>query len=133
MRRAWLYGLFFLSGASALMYELLWQRLLHLLFGVSTPAVGAVLAAFMGGLALGGLVFGRWADRTAAPLRLYAVLEAAIAGTALLVPPGFALLTGVYGPLYAWLQPGPWGGTLLRLGLALLLLVGPATLIGGTL
>jgi spermidine synthase len=133
MRRSWLYGLFFLSGASALMYELLWQRLLHLLFGVSTPAVGAVLAAFMGGLALGGLAFGRWADRTASPLRLYAGLEAAIGGTALLVPLGFALLTSVYGPLYAWLQPGPWGGTVLRLGLALFLLLGPATLIGGTL
>jgi spermidine synthase len=133
MRRSWLYGLFFLSGVSALVYELLWQRLLHLLFGVSTPAVGAVLAAFMGGLALGGLVFGRLADRTAFPLQLYAGLEAAVGVTALLVPAGFALLTAIYDPLYTWLQPGPWGGALLRLGLALLLLLGPATLIGGTL
>src|SRR4051794_27975443 len=48
MRRTWLFGLFFLSGASALIYELIWQRLLHLVVGVSTFATSAVLAAFMG-------------------------------------------------------------------------------------
>src|SRR5881227_2211944 len=56
MRRGGLYGLFFLSGASALAHELAWQRLLHLIFGVSTLATAAVLAAYMGGLALGGLL-----------------------------------------------------------------------------
>ena len=35
------YVLFFFSGASALIYELIWQRQLHLLFGVSTLAVSA--------------------------------------------------------------------------------------------
>src|SRR5258707_6433387 len=97
MRRASLYGLFFLSGASALVYELVWQRLLNLVFGVSTLSVSAVLAAFMGGLAVGGLLFGRRADRAARPLLLYAGVEAAIGLTALLVPPGFALLTTFYG------------------------------------
>src|SRR5262249_44401251 len=96
MKRAWLYGLFFLSGTSALIYEILWQRLLHLVFGVSTLSVSAVLAAFMGGLALGGLLLGGRADRTPAPLRLYALLEAGIAVTAVLVPSGFALLTRFY-------------------------------------
>lgn len=69
MRRIGLYGLFFLSGVSALVYELVWQRLLHLVFGVSTLAVSAVLAAFMGGLALGGVLFGRLADRAQRPQR----------------------------------------------------------------
>src|SRR5437660_4274390 len=101
MRPRALHGLFFLSGASALVYELVWQRLLHLVFGVSTLATSAVLAAFMGGLALGGLLFGRRADRTDRPLRLYAVLEAGIAVSALLVPTGFALLTDMYTALYA--------------------------------
>jgi spermidine synthase len=131
--RGWLYGLFFLSGVSALIYELLWQRLLNLVFGVSTLAVSAVLAAFMGGLALGGWLFGRVADRTARPLRLYAWLEGGIAASALLVPAAFALATSVYTALYAWLQPGLWGGTCLRLVLALAVLLVPATLIGGTL
>jgi spermidine synthase len=133
MRRSWLYGLFFLSGMSALIYELIWQRQLHLIFGVSTLAISSVLAAFMGGLALGGLLFGRRADRTARPLRFYAFLEAGIAATALLVPAGFGELTRTYTALYSWLQPGPWGGSMIRLGLGLMVLIVPATLIGGTL
>jgi spermidine synthase len=133
MRRGCLYGLFFLSGVSALAYELTWQRLLHLLFGVSTPAVSAVLAAYMAGLALGGVLFGRLADRARQPLRLYACLEGAIAVAALLVPAAFALLTEGYTALHARLQPGPWLATLLRFGLSFLLLLLPASLLGGTL
>src|SRR5947209_10824973 len=106
MRRAGLYGLFFLSGASALVYELVWQRLLNLVFGVSTLSVSAVLAAFLTGLALGSFAFGRFADRTTRPLRCYAWLEAGIGAVGLLVPPGFAALTTVYTWLYSFLQPG---------------------------
>ena len=133
MRRFLLYGLFFLSGGSALVYELVWQRLLNLVFGVSTLSVSTVLAAFMGGLALGGLAFGRWADRTRNPLRLYAGVEAAIGLTALLVPPGFALVTAFYTFLHARLQPGPGLEALIRFGLSMIVLTGPAALIGGTL
>jgi spermidine synthase len=133
MRRTALYTLFFLSGVSALIYELVWQRLLNLLFGVSTLSVSAVLAAFMGGLALGGLLLGRVADRTPRPLRLYAWLEAGIGSAGLLVPAAFILLSRVYTALYASLEPGQWGGTCLRLGLAFLILAVPATLLGGTL
>src|ERR1700730_495585 len=76
MRKVWMYVLFFMSGASALMYELVWQRLLNLVFGVSTLSVSAVLAAFMGGLALGGLAgpsrfFSRAGVRTVASCSLY--------------------------------------------------------------
>lgn len=133
MRRGGLYALFFLSGVSALTYELAWQRLLHLVFGVSTLAVAAVLAAYMGGLALGGLLFGRRADRTTRPLRLYAAVEVCLGLSALLVPPGFALLTRWYTGLWTAVHPGPWGGLGLRCGLALLVLGIPATLIGATL
>src|SRR5262245_57623847 len=86
MRRVCLYCLFFLSGASALIYEIAWQRSLNLIFGVGTLSVSAVLAAFMGGLAFGGMLSGRWADRARHPLRVYALLEAGIAIAGLLVP-----------------------------------------------
>jgi spermidine synthase len=132
MRRGVLYLLVFLSGVSALVYELVWQRLLHLVFGVSTLATSAVLAAFMGGLAIGGLLFGRRADRSARPLRLYALLEAGIALTALLVPPGLDLMTDVYTSLYDQIQPGLWGGACIRFVLTLAVLLLPATLIGAT-
>src|SRR5262245_64580770 len=104
MRRGGLYLLFFLSGASGLIYELVWQRLLNLVFGVSTLSVSAVLAAFMGGLALGGLLFGRLADRSRRPLLLYAVLEAGIGAAGLLVPPGFVALAAAYPSLHAALH-----------------------------
>src|SRR5438270_5356214 len=133
MRRAGLYGLFFLSGVSALVYELVWQRLLDLVFGVSTLSVSAVLAAFMGGLALGGWLFGRAADRAARPLRLYAWLEAGIGPSALAVAPAFAALTGLYAALHASLLPDHWGGACLRFALALLVLGPPATLLGATM
>src|ERR1700682_3328091 len=92
MRRIAIYGVSFLSGSSALMYELVWQRQLNLVFGVSTLSVSAVLAAFMGGLALGGVLFGGLADRTRGRLRLYALLEFGIAVVGLLLPLAFAVL-----------------------------------------
>ena len=60
--------LYLLSGAAALLYEVAWLRLLTMSMGHTTGAVGAVLAAFMGGLALGASIAGR-AARTLAPQR----------------------------------------------------------------
>src|SRR5262249_22447063 len=133
MQRTGLYVLFFLSGAASLTYEVGWQRLLHLVFGVSTLSVSAVLTAFLGGVALGSWLFGRLADRTRRPLRLYAWLEAGVGVSGLLVPPGFAALTAFYTQLHSTLQPGPWGGACMRLVLALLVLGVPSVLIGATL
>jgi spermidine synthase len=132
MRQGVLYALFFLSGCSALIYELVWQRTLNLVFGVSTLSVSAVLAAFMGGLALGGLVFGRMVDRTRRPLRLYALLEAGIGAGAILLPMVFSVLPGIYVWLHAHLHPAPWGGAVLKFALAFPVLLGLASLIGGT-
>jgi spermidine synthase len=133
MRRSGLFGLFFLSGAGALLYELAWQRLLTLVFGAGTLSVCAVGFAFLGGLALGALLFGRLADRTTRPLRLYAALQAGVALLALLVGPACALLTHVFVAVALRWQPGPWGGGCLRFGLSLLVLLPPAALLGGML
>jgi spermidine synthase len=62
---------FFLSGATGLVYEVLWIRMLGLVFGHTVFAVTTVLTAFMAGLGLGSWIFGRIADRQARPLRLY--------------------------------------------------------------
>src|SRR5262249_52114386 len=67
--------LFFVSGAVALVYQSLWMRLLSLIMGSTTYAIGTVLAAFMAGLGVGAYLLGRRADRTPQPLRLYAGLE----------------------------------------------------------
>ena len=76
--RAVVLACFFLSGASGLILEMLWTRLLTLVFGSTTLAVSTVLATFMGGLGLGSYLAGRFADRMKNPVRAYAIAEAAI-------------------------------------------------------
>ncbi|MFN2377076.1 MAG: fused MFS/spermidine synthase, partial [Candidatus Binatia bacterium] len=123
--------LFFLSGATGLVYEVLWTRQLALIFGVTTYAVSAVLATYMGGLALGSWLVGRRVDRVRNPLLVYALLEAAIGAYALLVP---WLLTALR-PLYvelAQLGLSYPAFSLCRSLLAVLLLLLPTTLMGGT-
>src|SRR5438309_729643 len=84
-----LYVCFFVSGATALVYEVAWIRELTLVFGSTTFATSAILTAFMGGLALGGHLGGRWTslDRLVEHLlQGYAVLEGFIGLYALLLP-----------------------------------------------
>jgi len=47
-----LYVIFFLSGATGLVYEVIWVRLTGLVFGNTSHAISTVLGAFMAGLAL---------------------------------------------------------------------------------
>jgi spermidine synthase len=61
------HALFFASGATALVYQVVWVRSLSLILGASHLAVSIVLAAFMGGLALGALAIGRQAAGRAHP------------------------------------------------------------------
>lgn len=70
--------LFFLSGFSALVYEVVWARLLSLVFGSSFEAVSAVITAFMFGLALGSYLSARLYRRIRKPLQTYAVIEGLI-------------------------------------------------------
>ena len=79
----------FVSGAAGLMYQLVWMRSFSLVIGSAHTAVAAVLAAYMGGLAIGGLLGARWASQLASPLRAFAGLEGAVALFALVFP--FAL------------------------------------------
>ena len=74
-----LYAVFFLSGAAALLFETLWFRQSGLTFGNSVTASSLVLAAFMGGLALGNGLSARLGRRIVRPVRVYALLEIAIA------------------------------------------------------
>jgi spermidine synthase len=128
-----IYVLFFLSGAAALMYQVVWVRSLTLVFGGSHLAVTAVLSIFMAGLALGGYAFGRRADRARRPLRLYGLLELGVAAFALV----FAGLMKVYPAIYIALAGGRDADTFyltfVRLLFAAVALIVPTTLMGGTL
>lgn len=131
--RRLLLGLFLLSGAVALVYEILWMRLLILVFGSTTFAVSAALTSFMVGLALGAYFLGLLADRVARPLRLYAGLEAGIALSALILPQALHALSLVYPSLYVAAEQSAWLLPLSRLLLSFFILLIPCTLIGGTL
>lgn len=85
--RGWIIlALFFCSGATALVYEVVWSKFLSQMFGSTVYAQTVVLAVFMGGLALGNRLFGGWADRLRQPVRAYGILEIAIGLYALLFP-----------------------------------------------
>ena len=77
---------FFVSGFAALLYQTAWTREFAFLFGTSELAVVAVLAAYMGGLALGAAAAARYVGRLARPVLAYGVLELGIAFGALAVP-----------------------------------------------
>src|SRR5918996_1571670 len=96
----------FLSGATGLVYELVWSKHLASLLGNSGQAHAVVLATFMGGLALGAYLFGRAADRSRSPLALYGVLEVAIGLYAL----AFPWVLGALGKAYLALAPSMESG-----------------------
>ena len=128
-----IYLLFFLSGAAALVYQVVWVRSLTLVFGGSHLAVTAVLSIFMAGLAIGSYVGGRFVDRIEKPLRLYGLLELGIAPSALL----FAGLMKLYPQVYGALAQGRDDATLylttIRILFSVVALIVPTMLMGGTL
>ena len=128
---------FFLSGLAALLYQTAWLRQFSLVFGTSELAVATVLAAYMGGLALGSALAGRYAGRVTRPILVYGLLEAGIALSALAVP----LLLLAARALYAAMlgdQPAPpdaatFGQPLFYLLVAFVVLAIPTGFMGATL
>ncbi|OGD71682.1 MAG: hypothetical protein A2Y64_09595 [Candidatus Coatesbacteria bacterium RBG_13_66_14] len=126
-------GLFLISGAAGLVYEVVWLRQLSFVFGVTSQAATTVLAAFMGGMALGSWLLGRVADRMRRPLFFYALLQAGVAATGLLVPLLLQLAQLVYVPLYGATGGSGFLFTAVRAALAFLVLLPVTTLMGATL
>ena len=125
--------LFFLSGATGLVYELLWVRLLYQSFGSTIQSVTTVVAAYMGGLGLGAYLLGPRGDRHPRPAVLYGRLEILIGLFGLLSPFVLGLAQQAYIALARGLPEGSGVSVALRFGLAGLVLLIPTTLMGGTL
>ncbi|MBM64629.1 MAG: hypothetical protein CMH55_00160 [Myxococcales bacterium] len=77
---------FFASGATGLVFEVIWSRLLGQVFGATTPAVATTLSCFMGGLAIGAHLIGKVMHRIKRPALWYAGFEACIGLYALAIP-----------------------------------------------
>ncbi|HEY3450230.1 MAG TPA: fused MFS/spermidine synthase [Myxococcales bacterium] len=132
VHRPSLHVAYFLSGASALVYQVLWVRQLGLVFGTTTAGMACVLGAFMGGLALGSMLGARFGDRLASPLRAYGLAELGVAASALAVPS----LQAAAQVLFRWAVPAeasPLVVLAVQLPLSGLVLLVPTTLMGTTL
>ena len=123
--------LFFLSGATGLVYEVVWHGML--VFGSTAFATATILASFMSGLALGSFCFGRLVDRFGRPLEFYAYLEAGIGVFAILFPFIISGATAIYVGISQNLDTTFYLFSLLRFILSFLILVIPSFLMGGTL
>ncbi|WP_427309474.1 fused MFS/spermidine synthase [Cupriavidus sp. H39] len=118
--------LLFASGTAGLVYQVLWIRQLALVVGIEVHAVTAAVSAFFGGLALGGWIFGRIADRGGRLLRLYAALEIAV----LVLGVAATLALAQAAAPFAWLESRVG---MLAWALPLVLVILPAAVMGGTL
>jgi len=138
-RRQVLVVLYAASGAAALVYEITWTRLLTLHLGHSIAAASTVLAALMGGLALGSWIAGRFENRlgNGSPhahvirLRSYAALEGIVALVAIVLP----ALLATFVPLLAWAYHDaatPIRFAVVRIVLCVVLIGIPATAMGAT-
>lgn len=121
------------SGMAALIYQVAWTRLLTLYMGHTTAAASTVVAAFMGGLALGAAGGGTLAAGLTArrALYVYAALEAIVIGAALAIPWELASLV----PLLSWAYQDGASGLLfpgIRVSVCLLLIVVPAVALGAS-
>lgn len=124
---------FLISGAVGLIYEVLWIRMLGLVFGYTVFAMTTVLASFMGGLGLGSYLFGRIADRSRRLLTFYGMLEVGIGLYCFLLP----TFLGWVSELYLWISR-IYGlsyitFSIIQFCLVAFLLVPPTCLMGATL
>lgn len=107
--------------------------MLGLIFGVTIYAVSAVLTAFMTGLALGSVYFGRRADTHPNPIKIFIYLELGIGIFALLFPLLFQGLTILYVHIHQFSPSRFYISSLIRFFISFILLLFPTILMGGTL
>lgn len=116
-------GLFLISGAAGLIYEIVWERLLELYFGVTMISVTLIVSAYMAGLGVGSLIGGRIARDLKNTLLLYSLIEMGIA------------LFGVASPkIIVWIGQSTAGASYILVFLiSFAVLLIPTTLMGMTL
>jgi spermidine synthase len=139
-----LYPLFFCSGASGLIYQIVWVREFGNVFGNTIHSASLVIAVFMCGLGVGSYLAGVWADRRYAAgqdvlLHAYGFAELAIAilgiGISLLLPQLGAVSAAISSYTRA---PNGWyelstASYLARYAIAVVLLTPITVAMGGTL
>ena len=124
--------LFFLSGFTALVYQVLWMKELGLLFGNTVHAAATTLSTFFFGLMAGSYFFGKAIKNYQNHIKVYALLELGIALTALFY---FLLLTffhAIYQSVFNLFGAGSMGLLLVKFCMAVVILSPAAFFMGGT-
>ena len=127
------YMLFFLSGIAGLVYQTLWLRMFTLVLGNSLHSASIVFSSFMGGLALGAWLFGKYIRHKKDILAVYIILEFGIALTALSAGKTIPHLISLVPFFQRWLSSSPVPVDFFRAAISFLVLLAPTALIGGTL
>ncbi|PLX44814.1 MAG: hypothetical protein C0609_04870 [Deltaproteobacteria bacterium] len=125
-------ALFTLSGACGLIYQVIWSRLIVLVFGSATHAISTVLGVFFLGLALGSYLAGKNNERFKSPLLFYGLLELGIGIYALLFNPILDLAQYAHHGVFPLLFDSPMALTMARVAIAGLVLLPPTVLMGAT-
>ncbi|MFZ0033997.1 MAG: fused MFS/spermidine synthase [Sedimentisphaerales bacterium] len=125
--------LFFASGISGLIYEVVWLRILSRIIGVTAYATAVTLAAFMAGLALGSFIFGRLVDRRNDQLRIFALLQLWLAIVAVVTPIVLSGSVAVYRYVSEVSNHSAAAISMSRVVVSFLSLLAPTMLMGGTL
>jgi spermidine synthase len=133
VRLAILLLLFFCSGVCGLIYQVLWLRLLALVFGVTVYAASTVLAAFMAGLAGGSALAGRIVSRVKRPLVIFGIAEILIGLSALATPVALDMAATLYASIYPLAGGSLAVLTIVRLITGFVVLLVPTILMGMTL
>jgi len=129
----WLGLVCFVSGAAALIFQVVWFHLAGLVFGSSVWATSLVLSSFMGGLACGSALVARYGHRIRRPVRAYAALEVAVAAAGAVLAVALPDLTGAVSAATAPVAQTVWLANIIRFVVAFLALLAPATAMGATL
>lgn len=125
----WLFGF---SGMAALIYEVVWTRALSLVLGSTTYALSTMLASFMTGLSLGGILGGYLADRTKNGVSLFIKLETGIAVSGVLVISLISVLPPVYARIFYLFHESFSSFSMVQFLLCFTLMLIPTTLMGAT-
>lgn len=128
-----IYLLFFLSGISGLIYEIVWLRILTRMLGSTVYATSIILASFMAGLAIGSYLIGKYGGSVKNQLRFYAFLEMGIGLSAMVLTFSFKGLMPVYKIIYSMAGGERLALTAFQSAAMFAILLIPATLMGGTL
>ena len=132
-RPPWIYFLFLFSGIASLIYQIVWVRMLTLVFGHTIYSVSIVLSAFMAGLGLGSYLWGKTIDKTGKPLLVYGKIEILIGISAAFLSFLLSNFTSIYAWLHQWLPNLFFLVVALKTVLAFLLVLIPTIFMGATL